>query len=54
MRVGMWDKVYEEIFSCIRPWNKVLLDFSFRLEWLTGHSITLISGECLESELIEK
>ena len=50
----MWDKFYEETPLCIRPWNKVLLDFPFRLEWLTGHFIALIKGKCLESELIEK
>ena len=52
--MGMGDKVYEDNPSSIRPWNKVPFDFPFRLEWLNGHFLALINGECLEAELIEK
>lgn len=36
-----------------RARNNVLLKFLFRWEWLIAHSIVLINGECLETELTE-
>ena len=51
---GVGDKVYEETPSRVRSWNTVLLDLSFRLEQMTGHSTALINGERSEMEFIEK